>query len=89
VLEVLAGDVQRLEGAAGVPDAMIRLAVANGIRKINVDSDLRIAFTAGLRETVVRDHKNIDPRKWMARSKQLMQEVVRHKMELFDSKGKA
>jgi len=82
-------DCSRLSGAAGVPDAMIALAVQNGIRKINIDSDLRIAFTAGLRETVVRDHKAIDPRTWLKRSKQLMQEVVRHKMELFGSKGKA
>jgi len=82
-------DCNRLEGAAGVPDAMIREAIKNGIRKINIDSDLRIAFTAGLRETIVRDHKAIDPRKLLALSKKMMKEVVRHKMELFGSKGKA
>ncbi len=82
-------DCNRLEGAAGVPDAMIQEAIKHGIRKINIDSDLRIAFTAGLRETIVRDHKAIDPRKLLTLSKTMMKEVVRHKMELFGSKGKA
>jgi len=82
-------DCNRLAGATGVPDSEIKAAIAAGIRKINIDSDLRIAFTAGLRETIVRDHKAIDPRKLLARSRDLMKEVVRHKMELFGSKGKA
>ncbi len=82
-------DCSRLAGAAGVPDAAIKEAIRNGIRKINIDSDLRIAFTAGMREAVIRNHKAIDPRVLMKPSKDLMKEVVRHKMELFGSKGKA
>ena len=66
-----------------------RLDGANGIRKINIDSDLRIAFTAGLRETIATDHTAIDPRKLLALSNRLMKDVVMHKMELFGSKGKA
>jgi len=83
------GDCHRLDGAVGIPDAQITLAIKAGVRKINIDSDLRIAFTAGMRETVIVDHKDIDPRKLMALSKKLMKEVVAHKMELFGSKGKA
>ncbi len=82
-------DCARLADAVGVPDAAIRPAIKNGIRKINIDSDLRIAFTAGLRESVIRDHKTIDPRKLLERSKTLMKEVVRHKIELFGSRGRA
>ncbi len=82
-------DCNRLEGANGISDAQITAAIKSGIRKINIDSDLRIAFTAGLRETLVTDHKAIDPRKMLALSKKLMKEVVRHKMELFGSAGKA
>ncbi len=82
-------DCNRLEGAIGIPDEQIVLAIRNGVRKINIDSDLRIAFTAGLRETIITDHKGIDPRKLMALSKKLMKETVKHKMELFGSKGKA
>ncbi len=82
-------DCGRLEGAVGIPDGQIAEAIKNGVRKINIDSDLRIAFTAGIRETVVTDHKSIDPRKLLALSKRLMKEVVAHKMELFGSKGRA
>lgn len=82
-------DCNRLEGAAGVPDEMIAAAIKNGVRKINIDSDLRIAFTAGVREAIVRDHKSVDPRKLLATAKRMMKEVARHKMEIFGSEGKA
>ncbi|MDD5251826.1 MAG: class II fructose-1,6-bisphosphate aldolase [Patescibacteria group bacterium] len=82
-------DGNRLSGAVGIPDEQIKAAIRNGIRKINIDSDLRLAFTAGVRETVVEDHKTIDPRKWLALSKSLMKETVRGKMRLFGSSGKA
>jgi fructose-bisphosphate aldolase class II len=82
-------DCNRLAGAIGIPDEQIVAAIKNGVRKINIDSDLRIAFTAGLRETMITEHTGIDPRKLMALSKRLMKETVAHKMELFGSKGKA
>lgn len=82
-------DCGRLAGAVGIPDDQIAAAIKNGVRKINIDSDLRIAFTAGIRETVITDHKSIDPRKLLALSKRLMKDVVAHKMELFGSAGRA
>jgi len=83
------GDCARLENAVGIPDSEITRAIKNGIRKINIDSDLRIAFTAGVRETIMTDKKAMDPRKVLALSMHLMKEVALHKMELFGSKGKA
>jgi len=82
-------DCDRLRGAVGISDADIKRAIRHGIRKINIDSDLRIAFTAGLRDAVVSNLKTIDPRVLMAPSKKLMKEVVRQKMSLFGSKGRA
>lgn len=83
------GDCNRLSGAKGIPDAAIRQAIQNGIRKINIDSDLRIAFTAGIRQAIIEDKKQIDPRKLLAPSMRYMKKVVEHKMALFGSKGKA
>lgn len=83
------GDAGRLSGAVGIPDAQIKAAIKNGIRKINIDSDLRIAFTAGVRQAVLEDHKSIDPRKLLAPSIKLMKEVVAYKMKMFGSAGKA
>ena len=81
-------DCNRLADAIGVPDTEIRRAIRYGVRKINIDSDLRIAFVAGLREAIIRNHKSIDPRALLAPSKKLMKEVVAHKMELFGSHGR-
>jgi fructose-bisphosphate aldolase class II len=81
-------DCQRLSGAKGIPDDQITSAIKAGIRKINIDSDLRIAFTAGIRDALMEDKTAIDPRKHMKLPMKLMSEVVRHKMRLFGSAGK-
>lgn len=83
------GDCARLENAHGVSDEAISKAVKLGINKINVDSDLRIAFTAAVRETIINDKKAFDPRKILGPAKSLMKEVVKHKMELFGSANRA
>lgn len=83
------GDCDRLKGAKGIPDKEIRAAIRNGVRKINIDSDLRIAFTQGMREALMEKKDQIDPRKLLAPSMRLMKEVVVKKMRLFGSKGKA
>jgi fructose-bisphosphate aldolase class II len=83
------GDGERLTGAHGVSDEAIKKAVSLGINKINVDSDLRIAFTVALRETLLNDHKTFDPRKLLGPSRELMKALVKHKMELFGSAGRA
>jgi fructose-bisphosphate aldolase class II len=83
------GDCGRLAGAIGVPDQQVAEAVRRGVRKVNVDSDLRIAFTAGLRDALIGQPKEIDPRKLLAPSVALMTEVCRHKMQLLGSSGKA
>jgi len=83
------GDCERLEGAKGVSPAAIKQAISLGINKINVDTDLRIAFTAAVRETLLTDKKAFDPRKILGPAKTLMTEVVKEKMKLFGCAGKA
>lgn len=83
------GDCARLEGARGVSDRMIRAAIKAGINKINIDSDLRIAFTAAVREKLLLDKKTFDPRTILGYARDLMQKVVEEKMKLFGSAGKA
>lgn len=81
-------DCSRITSASGVPDTMIAQAIKLGIRKINIDSDLRIAFTAGIRESIIRLRNEIDPRKLLSLSSKLITETARHKMQLFGSSGK-
>lgn len=78
-----------IEDAHGVSDEHIKKAIKAGINKINVDTDLRIAFTAAVREALAADTKNIDPRKYLAPARDLITKVVREKMRLFGCSGKA
>jgi len=75
--------------ARGVLDVDIKDAIRNGVAKVNIDTDLRLAFTAGMREAVADLPAVIDPRKLMEPSMTLMREVAMRKMKLFGSAGKA
>jgi len=79
----------KLGQARGVLDADIKLAVKNGVSKINIDTDLRLAFTAGIREAVNQMPTVIDPRKLMNPAMTLMREIAMRKIILFKSEGKA
>ncbi len=79
----------RLEHTRGVPDRLIRLAVKNGISKINTDTDLRIAFTAGLREYLKKNPADFNPRKSLGYARDLVTEVVKQRIEVFGSKNRA
>lgn len=73
----------------GVLDADIREAIKHGICKINIDTDLRLAFSAGLREATAQHPNWFDPRKLFEPGRLLMKEVAKQKMELFGSAGQA
>ena len=78
-----------LGGAKGIPEEEIRKAIALGIAKINIDTDLRLAFTATVREVLANSPKEFDPRKILGPAKNAMKEVAKSKMRLFGSSGKA
>lgn len=78
-----------LSGAKGIPEEHIRKAVSLGITKINIDTDLRLAFTATVREFLVKSPEEFDPRKILGSAKEAMKKVIKGKMRLFGSSGKA
>lgn len=78
-----------LHGASGVPEADIRKAVSLGVNKINIDTDIRQAFAARLRELLKEDGEVYDPRKILGPCKEAMKEVVKSKMRMFGSEGRA
>ena len=78
-----------LSGAKGIPEEEYRKAISLGIAKINIDTDLRLAFTATVREVLANSPKEFDPRKILGPAKEAMKEVVKSKMRLFGSSGKA
>jgi len=74
---------------AGVPDDSIREAIRFGVAKVNIDTDMRLAFMASLRETLTTKTSEFDPRKILGPARDAITEVVRGKMRLFGSSGRA
>ncbi len=79
----------KIEDAKGVSDAHIKRAVSLGINKVNIDSDLRIAFDAGIRKFLHNNPEVFDPRKILMPAQELMTRVVQHKMRLLGCSGKS
>ena len=79
-----------IPGAKGVPDEMLHEASISGVSKINVDTDLRLAMTAGIRKVFAEEPGAFDPRKYLAPARDLIKETVQHKMrDVFGSSNKA
>lgn len=78
-----------LPGAKGVPDEILHEASISGVSKINVDTDLRLAMTAGIRKVFVEEPSAFDPRKYLTPARELIKETVKHKMiDVFGSTNK-
>lgn len=78
-----------LHGGSGVPDEMIRKAVQAGVGKINVNTENQVAMTQAIRDVLNADGKVYDPRKYLTPARKAMVEVVKSKIQLFGSAGKA
>ena len=77
-----------LHGGSGVSSRNIKLAVQRGVRIINIDTELRVAFTETLRKTLSKTKGFYDPRKILAPSIEAVEAVVAKKIEIFGSTGK-
>ena len=78
-----------IPGAKGVPDEMLMEAGKLGVSKINVDTDLRLAMTAGIRKVFALEPSAFDPRKYLVPARDLIKETVKHKMiNVFKSNDK-
>jgi len=78
----------KIAKAHGVLDEDVKKAVKNGISKINIDTDLRIAFDAGMREFLKKNPNSIDYRAMLKSSKEEMKNVIRHKIKVLGCKNK-
>ncbi len=79
----------KISKAKGVSETDLKKAIKFGVAKINIDTDLRLAFTAGMREFYAKNPKDFDPRNALLLAQDLTQKVCVHKLVLFGAKGKA
>lgn len=77
-----------LHGASGIPGHMVRQAIELGICKVNVATDLKIAFADAVKAYFIEHPDANDPRKYIVPGKQAMQRVVEEKIRICGSAGK-
>ena len=70
----------RMAGAQGVPEAMLRRAASMAVCKINIDSDLRLAFTGVIRKHFAEHPDHFDPRQYLTDARVALKNMVRHKI---------
>lgn len=79
-----------MSGAQGVPEPLLRKAAGMAVCKINVDSDLRLAMTAAIREHLALHPKHFDPRQYLAPGREQVRDIVKHKIiHVLGCQGKA
>ena len=69
-----------MPGAVGVPEDQLRKAASMAVCKINIDSDLRLAMTATIREFMVQHPDKFDPREYLKPARTAIKELVAHKI---------
>ena len=78
-----------LHGASGLTDDSIRACIKEGICKVNFATELRIAYTAGVREVLAADEKVFDPKAYGKAARAKVKELVKNRMAVCGCSGKA
>ncbi|MCX6827532.1 MAG: class II fructose-bisphosphate aldolase, partial [candidate division Zixibacteria bacterium] len=73
----------------GVPDEAYKRAISLGINKINIDTDLRLAWVGAVREILATKPEEFDPRKILGPAREAIKKIVMEKMKLFGSVERA
>jgi len=78
-----------LHGSSGVPDEAVRRAISLGVCKVNIDTNIREAFVWEMRRRIEADPTEIDPRKLLGPARDAAIAIIREKIRVFGSCGKA
>jgi fructose-bisphosphate aldolase class II len=89
-VEIIKKNGGKMEDAIGIPEDMLRQAAGMAVCKINIDSDLRLAFTAGIREYMTANPSHFDPRQYLTPARNNVKALVKHKLvNVLGCNGKA
>lgn len=79
-VEIINANGGQLKDAIGVPEDQLRQAAKMAVCKINIDSDLRLAMTAGVRQQLIADPAGFDPRGYLRVGRQYVKDLVKDKI---------
>jgi len=80
-VEIINSNGGDMPDAIGIPEEMLREAARSSVCKINIDSDLRLGMTAGIREHLSKNPSHFDPRQYLAPGRANIKALVRHKIQ--------
>ena len=86
-LEIIRAHGGEIKETYGVPVEEIRRGIASGVRKVNIDTDLRLAMTGAMRQVFATDRGEFDPRKALAAARKAAQGICKARFEAFGSAG--
>ena len=89
LVEVINENAGCLQNTFGVPIEAIQKTIAYGVRKVNIDTDLRLASTAAIRSHLTTNPGNFDPRKYLGAARTRMSQVCQERFEAFNCAGQA
>ncbi len=78
-----------LHGSSGVSDESVRKAISLGVCKVNIDTNIREAFVGEMRRRMEENPQEIDPRKLLGPARDAVVAIIRDKIKVFGSSGKA
>ena len=79
----------KMPDAMGVPEEAISKAAQMGVCKVNIDTDLRMALTAKIRQVFAEKPGEFDPRKYLGPAREAIKQMVKHKLHVLGCAGKA
>ncbi len=88
-LEVIREYGGEIKQTFGVPVEEIQLGIKHGVRKVNIDTDLRLAMTGAVRQDLAKSRGNFDPRKFWTASTKAAKQICKHRYEQFGCAGMA
>ena len=80
-VDIINANGGKLPDAVGIPEEQLRKASKSAVCKINIDSDSRLAFTAGVRETFALHPEYFDPRQYCGKAREYMVDLYSHKIK--------
>ena len=78
-----------IEDALGIPEEMLVEAINYGVVKINVDTDIRLAFSGAVRQYLSQNKTEFDPRKYLGFARDTVKDLIKRKIKVFGSEDKA
>jgi fructose-bisphosphate aldolase class II len=90
LVKIINANGGKLKDAVGIPEDQLRRAAKSAVCKVNIDSDGRLAMTAGVRKALIDNPAEFDPRKYLGPARDQLKELYKHKVtNVLGSAGKA